>query len=55
MADNYIINNLINRKEEIKEELKFTDNESLHDELYEINDSLKKLGKYEENNFITTS
>ena len=44
MADNYIINNLINRKEEIKEELEFTDNESLQDELYEINDSLKKLG-----------
>lgn len=44
MADTYIINNLKSRKEEIKEELEFKDNESLQDELYEINDSLKKLG-----------
>ena len=44
MADSYTISNLINRKEEIKEELEFADNKSLEEELFEINDSLKKLG-----------
>ena len=48
MADNYIIKNLKSRKEEIKEELEFNNSNSLSDELYEINDTLKKLGANEE-------
>jgi len=38
-----VIKNLKDRKEEIEEELTFKNNKSLNEELYEINDSLKKL------------
>ena len=56
MTDKQItINNLKERKLEIQQELEFTNNNSLSDELYEIDDTLKKLGEYEENNFITAS
>ena len=37
------IKNLQSRKKEIKEELEYKETESLNEELYEINDSLKKL------------
>jgi len=44
MSDKQItIKNLKDRKKEIEEELIFKNNESLNEELYEINDSLKKL------------
>ena len=39
-----VIKNLKNRKEEINEELEFKNIQSLEDELYEIEDTLKKLG-----------
>jgi len=38
------IKNLKDRKEEINEELEFKNVQSLEDELYEIEDTLKKLG-----------
>ena len=46
----YTINSLKERKVELEEELQFKSNNSLNDELYEINDTLKKLGENEENN-----
>jgi len=46
----YTINSLKERKLELEEELQFKNNNSLTDELYEINDTLKKLGENEENN-----
>ena len=49
MTNNITITNLKKRKEEIKEELEFKDTPSLNEELYEINDTLKKLGAYESN------
>jgi len=39
-----VIKNLKDRKEEINEELEFKNIQSLEDELYEIEDTLKKLG-----------
>ena len=49
MTNNITITNLKKRKKEIKEELEFKDTPSLNEELYEINDTLKKLGAYESN------
>ena len=46
----YTINSLKERKLELEEELHFKNSNSLNDELYEINDTLKKLGENEENN-----
>jgi len=43
------IKNLKDRKEEINEELEFKNVQSLEDELYEIEDTLKKLGVNENN------
>ena len=45
-----VIKNLKERKEEINEELEFKNVQSLSDELYEIEDTLKKLGVNEDNN-----
>jgi hypothetical protein len=45
------IKNLKHRKEEINEELEYKNVQSLEDELYEIEDTLKKLG-VNENNII---
>ena len=45
-----VIKNLKERKEEINEELEFKNVQSLSDELYEIEDTLKKLGVNENNN-----
>ena len=39
-----VIKNLKDRKEEINEELEIKNIQSLEDELYEIEDTLKKLG-----------
>ena len=39
-----VIKNLKDRKEEINEQLEFKNVQSLEDELYEIEDTLKKLG-----------
>ena len=39
-----VIKNLKDRKEEINEELEFKNIQSLEDELYEIEDTLKTLG-----------
>ena len=39
-----VIKNLKDRKEEINEELEYKNVQSLEDELYEIEDTLKKLG-----------
>jgi len=39
-----VIKNLKDRKEEINEELEIKNVQSLEDELYEIEDTLKKLG-----------
>jgi len=44
------ITNLKKRKKEINEELEFKNVQSLSDELYEIEDTLKKLGVNEDNN-----
>ena len=38
------IKNLKDRKEEINEELEYKNTQSLSEELYEIKDTLKKLG-----------
>jgi len=46
------IKNLKERKLELKEELEYKSVQSLEDELYEIDDTLKKLG-VNENNTIT--
>ena len=43
------IKNLKDRKEEINEELEFKNTQSLSEELYEIEDTLKKLGVNESN------
>ena len=43
------IKNLKDRKEEIDEELEFKNTQSLSEELYEIEDTLKKLGVNENN------
>ena len=43
------IKNLKDRKEEINEELEYKNVQSLEDELYEIEDTLKKLGLNENN------
>jgi len=43
------IKNLQDRKEEINEEIEFKNTQSLSDELYEIEDTLKKLGVNENN------
>ena len=43
------IKNLKDRKEEINEELEYKNLQSLSDELYEIEDTLKKLGVNENN------
>ena len=43
------IKNLKDGKEEINEELEFKNVQSLEDELYEIEDTLKKLGVNENN------
>ena len=43
------IKNLKDRKEEINEELEYKNVQSLSDELYEIEDTLKKLGVNENN------
>ena len=45
------IKNLKGRKEEINEELEFKNTQSLSEELYEIEDTLKKLGVNENNNY----
>ena len=44
-----VIKNLKDRKEEINEELEIKNIQSLEDELYEIEDTLKKLGVNENN------
>ena len=46
----WTITNLKKRKKEINEELEFNNIQSLSDELYEIDDTLKKLGVDENNN-----
>ncbi len=43
------IKNLKDRKEEINEELEYKNTQSLSEELYEIEDTLKKLGVNENN------
>ena len=45
----YTIKTLRERKIEINEEMEFKNLQSLSDELYEIEDTLKKLGVNEEN------
>ena len=45
------IKNLKDRKDEINEELEFKNVQSLSEELYEIEDTLKKLGVNENNNY----
>jgi hypothetical protein len=52
MADEYIIKSLKERIKEIKVELEFKETQSLNDELYEINDTLKKLGENEKTHII---
>ncbi len=46
----WTITNLKKRKKEINEELEFNNIQALSDELYEIDDTLKKLGIDENNN-----
>ena len=49
MADNTTIQNLKKRKDEIKDEMEFSgETNPLSDELYEINDTLTKLGANDE-------
>lgn len=49
MADNTTIQNLKKRKDEIKDEMEFSgETKPLSDELYEINDTLTKLGANDE-------
>ena len=43
------IKNLKDRKKEINEEIEYKTTQSLSDELYEIEDTLKKLGVNENN------
>ena len=50
MPNSYTVTNLKSRKKEIEEELQFKKPiVKLEDELYEINDTLKKLGIQNEN------
>ena len=44
------IKNLKDRQKEINEEIEYKNTQSLSDELYEIEDTLKKLGVNENNN-----
>tara|TARA_B100001564_G_scaffold295853_1_gene261119 strand:- start:405 stop:569 length:165 start_codon:yes stop_codon:yes gene_type:complete len=44
MTNKVTIDNLKKRKQEIVEELEYKETPALNDELYEINDTLKKLG-----------
>ena len=44
------IKNLKDRKKEINEEIEYKNTQSLSDELYEIEDTLKKLGVNENDN-----
>ena len=46
----WTITNLKKRKKEINEEHEFNNIQALSDELYEIDDTLKKLGVDENNN-----
>ena len=46
------IKNLKDRKKEINEEIEYKNTQSLSDELYEIEDTLKKLGVNENNTVI---
>ena len=49
MANNTTIQNLKKRKDEIKDEMEFSgETNTLNDELYEINDTLTKLGANDE-------
>tara|TARA_B110000444_G_scaffold229962_1_gene236857 strand:- start:992 stop:1156 length:165 start_codon:yes stop_codon:yes gene_type:complete len=48
MIDNPTIQNLVIRKKNLEESLEWKHNQAHEDELYETNDTLKKLG-YEEN------
>ena len=48
MTDNPTIQNLVIRKKHLEESLEWKYNQAQEDELYETNDTLKKLG-YEEN------
>ena len=45
------IKNLKDRKKEINEEIEYKNTQSLSEELYEIEDTLKKLGVNENNNY----
>ena len=48
MIDNPTIQNLVIRKKNLEESLEWNHNQAQEDELYETNDTLKKLG-YKEN------
>jgi hypothetical protein len=51
--DNFVVNNLKKRKKEIELELEDDIyNQSLEDELYEIKDTLEKLGINEKNHTV---
>ena len=45
------IKNLKDRQKEINEEIEYKNTQSLSEELYEIEDTLKKLGVNENNNY----
>ena len=45
------IKNLQDRKKEINEEIEYKNTQSLSEELYEIKDTLKKLGVNENDNY----
>ena len=45
------IKNLKDRKKEINEEIEYKNTQSLSEELYEIKDTLKKLGVNENDNY----
>ena len=45
------IKNLKDRQKEINEEIEFKNTQSLSEELYEIKDTLKKLGVNENDNY----
>ena len=45
------IKNLKDRKKEINEEIEYKNTQSLSEELYEIEDTLKKLGVNENDNY----
>ena len=50
MTDNPTIQNLIIRKKNLEESLEWKHNQAHEDELYETNDTLKKLGHKENEN-----